>query len=134
MTDAQSAIVCRTELSQNRTFQTLQEAVGCYGSVVSHLSHEYTRVLSILKSCEAKLRVELANLRKKGSMPEQTQRTLPLYMHIATLLVAYCNLDEVKADRLDVAAELRSITEVRLVVMKVYLSVAHIAALFRISY
>ena len=79
--------------------KTLEEAVMCYCAVVTHLTQEYTRILTILKSCIRKIRSETVKAEKSASRAPSDQKTLPFIATIASLLVAKSDLDAVKEER-----------------------------------
>lgn len=71
----------------------------CYCAVVTHLTQEYSRILTILKSCIRKIRAETVKAEKSGSRTPTDQKTLPFIATIASLLVAKSDLDGVKEER-----------------------------------
>jgi len=79
--------------------QTLEEAVMCYSATVMHLSQEYGRIITILRSCLAKLRGETSKALKRPDRKPLDQKTLPFIASIATLLVSQSSLDTVRLER-----------------------------------
>jgi hypothetical protein len=63
------------------------------------LTQEYSRILTILKSCIRKIRTETVKAEKSGSRTPTDQKTLPFIATIASLLVAKSDLDAVKEER-----------------------------------
>jgi hypothetical protein len=71
----------------------------CYCATVTHLTQEYGRILTILRSCIGKIRNETAKAQKTKDKKPLDQKTLPFIAAIATLLVAKSDLDDIRTKR-----------------------------------
>ncbi|KAG8814407.1 Sister chromatid cohesion protein 2 [Serendipita sp. 401] len=90
--------------------QTMQEAIACFCVVVNKLTHEFGRVIGLLKSCLARL-----NDAAKKYQLEPTNATLNRQIQLLVCMVAligeHCNLDKVREDRPDLISEINAVTK-----------------------
>ncbi|KAI0292379.1 sister chromatid cohesion C-terminus-domain-containing protein [Russula brevipes] len=75
--------------------QALQETVACLCAVVQHLTHDFTRLVGLLKSCNARL--QSAAQKKQLSPPDL--RTLSILIFIISLLVEHCDFDHLRTEQ-----------------------------------
>ncbi|RXW23420.1 hypothetical protein EST38_g2453 [Candolleomyces aberdarensis] len=84
----------------------LQEAVACMCVVVDHLTHDFSLLINLLKSCNARL---VAFLRPNAA-PADTRPMLML-IFIVALLGEHCNFDRLRKERENLAADINAISE-----------------------
>ncbi|KAI0064180.1 hypothetical protein BV25DRAFT_1934347 [Artomyces pyxidatus] len=82
--------------------QALQETVACLCAVVRHLTHDFTRLVGLLKSCNARLQTVI----KKGQMIPSDVRTLSILIFIISLLVEHCDFDRLRNEHPDLNPDL----------------------------
>ncbi|KAI0088475.1 hypothetical protein BDY19DRAFT_165528 [Irpex rosettiformis] len=87
----------------------LQETVACLCSVVQHISHEYRRLVALLKSCSARLMQTAAKPATVHISP-QDMRALPILVLIVALLCEYCNFDDLRSHA-DLQKDLNAISQ-----------------------
>ncbi|KAI0265712.1 hypothetical protein BC834DRAFT_970070 [Gloeopeniophorella convolvens] len=80
----------------------LQETVACLCAVVQHLTHDFTRLVGLLKSCNARLQ----SAGQKKQMTPADVRTLSILIFIISLLVEHCNFDRLRTEHTDLSADL----------------------------
>ncbi|KAI9448916.1 sister chromatid cohesion C-terminus-domain-containing protein [Russula earlei] len=87
--------------------QALQETVACLCAVVQNLTHDFTRLVGLLKSCNARL--QSAAQRKQMTAPDL--RTLSILIFIISLLVEHCNFDRLRTEQPDLSADLDTVSK-----------------------
>ncbi|KZT11764.1 uncharacterized protein LAESUDRAFT_733751 [Laetiporus sulphureus 93-53] len=88
----------------------LQEAVACMCSIVEHITHDFGRLVALLRSCNARLQQATAKpVSQAMSNPEQ--RALTILLFIVSLLCEHCNFDRIRLERESLRAEIDSITK-----------------------
>ncbi|KIJ60270.1 hypothetical protein HYDPIDRAFT_32393 [Hydnomerulius pinastri MD-312] len=87
----------------------LQESVACMCGAVQHLTHDFHRLIALLKSCNARL--QQAVTRTNESMTAVETRTLSILIFIVSLLGEHCGFDQLRLERPEFAAELNSVSE-----------------------
>ncbi|KIK80090.1 hypothetical protein PAXRUDRAFT_833727 [Paxillus rubicundulus Ve08.2h10] len=87
----------------------LQESVACMCGVVQHLTHDFYRLIALLKSCNARLQQAIA--RNNESMTTVETRTLSILIFIVSLLGEHCEFDQLRVERPEFATELNSVSE-----------------------
>ncbi|KAI6114285.1 sister chromatid cohesion C-terminus-domain-containing protein [Pisolithus sp. B1] len=87
----------------------LQESVACMCGSVQHLTHDFHRLVALLKSCNARLQQAIS--RKTGEMTPVEIRTLSILIFIVALLGEHCDFDKLRAERTEFASELNSVSE-----------------------
>ncbi|PPR07277.1 hypothetical protein CVT26_012437 [Gymnopilus dilepis] len=93
-----------------KIFKILQEAVGCMCIVVQHLTHDFVRLVNLMKSCNARLQ---STLRRPASqeLSANDVRALLVLIFIVALLAENCNYDALRRDNPSLVADLNSISE-----------------------
>jgi len=91
--------------------QALQETVACLCAVVQHLTHDFTRLVGLLKSCNGMSKLNIlrnalilfpARLRsaaQKTQMSPTDLRTLSILIFIISLLVENCDFDRLRTEQ-----------------------------------
>ncbi|KIJ14913.1 hypothetical protein PAXINDRAFT_163151 [Paxillus involutus ATCC 200175] len=87
----------------------LQESVACMCGVVQYLTHDFYRLIALLKSCNARLQQAIA--RNSGTMTSMETRTLSILIFIVSLLGEHCEFDQLRVERPEFATELNSVSE-----------------------
>ncbi|KAG9315547.1 hypothetical protein JVU11DRAFT_3168 [Chiua virens] len=87
----------------------LQESVACICGVVQHLTHDFHRLVALLKSCNA--RIQQSITRNSEAMTPVETRTLSILIFIVALLGEHCDFDHLRIERPEFAAELNSVSE-----------------------
>lgn len=113
----------------------LQEAVACLCVVVHHLTHEFKRLVMLLKSCSCTSSIAPNFLRDidhpvarllsfvrapAEKISPQDTRALPILILIVALLCEHCNFDQLRVDdtlvsgdaQAEIRIELNSMAEV----------------------
>ncbi|KAJ3848406.1 hypothetical protein EV368DRAFT_49356 [Lentinula lateritia] len=89
-------------------FKTLQEVVACLCAVVQYLTHDFARVVALLKSCNARLQQVIT---RSDSTPAQTDsKALGTLIFIVSLLVENYNFDKLRSQQPSIANELDTIS------------------------
>ncbi|KAL1743690.1 sister chromatid cohesion C-terminus-domain-containing protein [Schizophyllum fasciatum] len=78
-----------------RNLNTLQETIACICAVVKHLTHDYGRLVNLLKSCHHRLQVVL---KAGGGIPENQVIQQTVLILIVSLLAEHCNFDSLRAE------------------------------------
>ncbi|KAH0832222.1 sister chromatid cohesion C-terminus-domain-containing protein [Lanmaoa asiatica] len=87
----------------------LQESVACMCGVVQHLTHDFHRLVALLKSCNARLQQTI--VRTNETMSAVETRTLSILIFIVSLLGEHCDFDHLRVERPEFATELNSVSE-----------------------
>ncbi|KAJ7164731.1 hypothetical protein C8R43DRAFT_1061973 [Mycena crocata] len=89
--------------------QGLQETVACMCTVVQCLTHDFTRLVALLKSCNARIQqsIERAAARK---MTANDLRALAVLIVIIALLGEHCDFERIRKENPAVVPELQSIS------------------------
>ncbi|KAF9235171.1 hypothetical protein BU15DRAFT_51679 [Melanogaster broomeanus] len=74
----------------------LQESVACMCGAVQHLTHDFYRLVALLKSCNARL--QQAIVRSGETMTTMESRTLSILIFIVSLLGEHCDFDQLRKD------------------------------------
>ena len=91
-------------------FQALKETIGCFSAVTAYLTRDFSRLITILRACEAKLR-SLKETLGSGQSPQSSQAAA-MMLYITALIAEHCNLDQIALTDPSVKAELAKITSV----------------------
>ncbi|TDL22099.1 hypothetical protein BD410DRAFT_770589 [Rickenella mellea] len=86
----------------------LQETVACLCVVVRHLTHDYVRLVALLKSCNGRM---AQFIKRSGPLPAQDLRALPMLVYIVSLLGEHSDFDHIRDEHKEIASELNSISE-----------------------
>lgn len=87
--------------------QALQETVACLCAVVQHLTHDFTRLVGLLKSCNVRLR----SAAQKTQMSPTDLRTLSILIFIISLLVEHCDFDRLRTEQTELSADLDAVSK-----------------------
>ncbi|KAI9443068.1 hypothetical protein H4582DRAFT_1808792 [Lactarius indigo] len=87
--------------------QALQETVACLCAVVQHLTHDFVRLVGLLKSCNARLQ----SAAQKAQMASADLRTLSILIFIISLLVEHCDFDRLRTEHSDLSADLDTVSK-----------------------
>ncbi|PCH40319.1 hypothetical protein WOLCODRAFT_67627 [Wolfiporia cocos MD-104 SS10] len=88
----------------------LQETVACMCAVVRHLTHDFSRLVALLRSCNARLKQSFAKPASQP-MPPQELRSLTMLLSIVSLLCEHCSFDQIRMEHENLRAEIDSITK-----------------------
>ncbi|KAI5117240.1 hypothetical protein M0805_001558 [Coniferiporia weirii] len=88
---------------------SLQTTVACLCTVVKHLTHDFARLIALMKSC--KLRVQQYICRKNNELTLQEARTLHILVLIVSLLGEHFDFDRLRDEHAELAEQLNSIDE-----------------------
>ncbi|KAG6849921.1 hypothetical protein H0H93_003632 [Arthromyces matolae] len=88
--------------------QVLQESVACMCIVVQHLTHDFMRLVNLLKSCNARLQEAIRRPIKE--MTSNDIRTLSILTFIVSLLGEHCNYDVVRRDHQELATDIDTVS------------------------
>ncbi|OCF60187.1 hypothetical protein L486_02867 [Kwoniella mangroviensis CBS 10435] len=106
-------------------FQALRETIGCFCAVINFLTRDWTRLINVLRACEAKIRPIRSQFLSTGTTTAPSQAA-SMMLYITALIAEGCNLDNValEDDMLDL--ELRKITSspISVYLYEVYLDFA----------
>ncbi|KAI0051083.1 hypothetical protein FA95DRAFT_1554896 [Auriscalpium vulgare] len=86
--------------------QALQETVACLCAVVQNLTHDFARLVGLLKSCNARLQ---AMIKKTGLAPADV-KALSILIFIISLLVEHCNFDKLR-EREELTADINAVSK-----------------------
>ncbi|KZT64240.1 hypothetical protein DAEQUDRAFT_747522 [Daedalea quercina L-15889] len=76
----------------------LQETVACMCAIVEHITHDFDRLVALLRSCNARLQQALSKLSVRPiTGPEQ--RALSILLFIVSLLCEHCSFDQLRVER-----------------------------------
>ncbi|KAI0734724.1 hypothetical protein C8Q72DRAFT_321316 [Fomitopsis betulina] len=88
----------------------LQESVACMCAIVQHITHDFGRLVALLRSCNARLQQTLA--KSSGQQPKGAeQRTLSILLFIVSLLCEHCSFDQLRTEREELRAEIDTISK-----------------------
>ncbi|KAF8158512.1 hypothetical protein B0H34DRAFT_797892 [Crassisporium funariophilum] len=90
--------------------QILQETVGCMCIVVQHLSHDFVRLVNLIKSCNARLQ-QIIKRPASQELNANDVRALVILIFIVSLLAENCNFDTLRNEKPALAPDLDSITQ-----------------------
>ncbi|KAG6336273.1 hypothetical protein ID866_2827 [Astraeus odoratus] len=86
----------------------LQESVACMCGAVQYLTHDFHRLVALLKSCNVRLQQAIS--RKSDAMTAVETKTLSILIFIVALLGEHCDFDKLRAERTEFVAELNSVS------------------------
>ncbi|KAJ7134305.1 hypothetical protein C8R44DRAFT_770123 [Mycena epipterygia] len=87
----------------------LQETVACMCTVVQCLTHDFPRLVALLKSCNARIQQAIKRA-ATGPLPANDIRTLSILIVIIALLGEHCDFERIRKDTPAVVADLQSIS------------------------
>ncbi|KAG1749340.1 hypothetical protein EDB19DRAFT_1682083 [Suillus lakei] len=79
---------------------SLQESVACMCGAVQHLTHDFNRLVALVKSCNARLQQAIARP-SSYQMTAVENRTLSILIFIVALLGEHCDFDRLRDDHPD---------------------------------
>ncbi|KAJ3516976.1 hypothetical protein NLJ89_g794 [Agrocybe chaxingu] len=89
--------------------QILQETVGCMCVVVQHLTHDFVRLVNLLKSCNGRLQ-QIIKRPASQELNQNDVRTLIILIFIVALLAENCNFDNLRKENEGLAGDINSIS------------------------
>ncbi|KAI0754694.1 hypothetical protein C8Q80DRAFT_1094239 [Daedaleopsis nitida] len=75
----------------------LQETVACMCATVHHITHDFARLVALLRSCNARLQQAIQKPVTQAQSGAE-QRTLSILLFITSLLCEHCDFDRLRAD------------------------------------
>ncbi|RPD54662.1 hypothetical protein L226DRAFT_613702 [Lentinus tigrinus ALCF2SS1-7] len=75
----------------------LQETVACMCATVHHLTHDFGRLVALLRSCNARLQQSIQKPVAQA-LPPPEQRALTILLFIISLLCEHCNFDLLRVE------------------------------------
>ncbi|RDB15317.1 Protein rad9 [Hypsizygus marmoreus] len=90
--------------------QVLQETVACMCIVIQHLTHDFTRLVNLLKSCNLRLQQAMKRPLSQDMMANEI-RALSILIYIVSLLGENCNFDNLRTDHPDLAGDINTISQ-----------------------
>ncbi|KAF9457433.1 hypothetical protein BDZ94DRAFT_1326256 [Collybia nuda] len=91
-------------------FQVLQESIACMCIVIQNLTHDFMRLVNLVKSCNARLQAAIKRPASQA-MGANDVRTLSILMFIVSLLGENCNFDDLRKENTELAREINSISQ-----------------------
>ncbi|KAG2115459.1 hypothetical protein DEU56DRAFT_932992 [Suillus clintonianus] len=88
---------------------SLQESVACMCGAVQHLTHDFNRLVALVKSCNARLQQAIARP-ASYQMTAVENRTLSILIFIVALLGEHCDFDRLRDDHPDFLSDLNSVS------------------------
>ncbi|OCH92592.1 hypothetical protein OBBRIDRAFT_791042 [Obba rivulosa] len=104
----------------------LQETVACMCATVHHLTHDFGRLVALLRSCNARLQQAIARPVSQAATPAE-QRALVILLFIVSLLCEHCDFDALRTRDAALGADINTITKDS-VIVHVYRSLLHLHA------
>ncbi|KAH7925870.1 hypothetical protein BV22DRAFT_1088167 [Leucogyrophana mollusca] len=89
---------------------SLQESVACMCGVVQNLTHDFNRLVALVKSCNARLQQALARPNAE-KMTAVEVRTLSILIFIVSLLGEHCDFDRLRDEREEFASDLDGVSK-----------------------
>ncbi|KAJ3769502.1 protein rad9 [Lentinula raphanica] len=86
---------------------TLQEVVACLCTLVQNLTHDFAKLVALLKSCNARIQKILTQT--DSSLAQNDSRALSTLIFIVSLLVENYNFDNLRLEESSTANDLNSI-------------------------
>ncbi|CDO75304.1 hypothetical protein BN946_scf184654.g12 [Trametes cinnabarina] len=90
--------------------QGLQETVACMCATVHHITHDFARIVALLKSCNARLQQAIKKPSAQ-SLSAAEQRALSILLFITSLLCEHCNFDRLRIEQDKFKADIDKITQ-----------------------
>ncbi|KAH9923582.1 hypothetical protein B0H21DRAFT_765352 [Amylocystis lapponica] len=88
----------------------LQETVSCMCAIVQHITHDFGRLVALLRSCNTRLQ-QAVTKGPSQAMSAPEQRALSILLFIASLLCEHCPFDKWKVEHENLRSDLNSITK-----------------------
>ncbi|KAF8215671.1 armadillo-type protein [Mycena galopus ATCC 62051] len=109
--------------------QGLQETVACMCTVVQCLTHDFPRLVALLKSCNGRLQSSIA----KTEIPPNEVRSLGVLIVIIALLGEHCDFERLRRESPAVVPDLKSISPSTSIVKHIYGSLLRLYERFQID-
>ncbi|KAI8994107.1 hypothetical protein BD414DRAFT_481445 [Trametes punicea] len=90
--------------------QGLQETVACMCATVHHITHDFGRIVALLKSCNARLRQAIEKPTNQN-LTAAEQRALSILLFITSLLCEHCNFDRLRVEQEKFKADIDKVTQ-----------------------
>ncbi|KAJ7065085.1 hypothetical protein B0H15DRAFT_872762, partial [Mycena belliarum] len=101
------------------SLQSLQETVACLCTVVQCLTHDFPRLVALLKSCNARIQ-QCIKRAAIGPLPQGDMRALPILIVIIALLGEHCDFVKIRKETPAVGSELDLISPTTPIVEHIY--------------
>ncbi|KAH9917952.1 uncharacterized protein B0H18DRAFT_1086944 [Fomitopsis serialis] len=88
----------------------LQETVACMCAIVEHITHEFNRLVALLRSCNARLQQALSKSDAQ-SVSGSEQRAISILLFIVSLLCENCSFDRLRVEHEALRAEIDTISK-----------------------
>ncbi|EIW81234.1 hypothetical protein CONPUDRAFT_165445 [Coniophora puteana RWD-64-598 SS2] len=88
----------------------LQEAVACICMVVKHLTHDFTRLVGLLKSCNLRLQ-QAINRPANQEMNQMEAKSLSILIFIVSLLAEHCDFDHLREEDQSLTVDLDTVAQ-----------------------
>ncbi|KAG0704778.1 hypothetical protein DFH29DRAFT_981273 [Suillus ampliporus] len=88
---------------------SLQESVACMCGAVQHLTHDFNRLVALVKSCNARLQQAIARP-VSYQMTAVENRTLSILIFIVALLGEHCDFDRLRDEHPDFVSDLNTVS------------------------
>lgn len=95
--------------------QALQETVACMCAVVQNLTHDFTRLVALLKSCNLRLQQAIARSSTQSMAPSDA-RALSILIFIVSLLAEHCDFDYLRSENQELTPDLDAISKGSIIV------------------
>ncbi|KAF9059568.1 hypothetical protein BDP27DRAFT_1341215 [Rhodocollybia butyracea] len=118
-----------TKPSATGGIATLQEVVACLCTVVQYLTHEFTRLVALLKSCNARLQQAIGKP-EDSILAANEFKTLSTLIFIVSLLAENCDFDKLRVEQPTTATDLDAISSTS-ITEHVYTSLIHLHQRYR---
>ncbi|KAG7088631.1 hypothetical protein E1B28_012603 [Marasmius oreades] len=89
---------------------SLQETVACICIVVRHLTHDFGRLIALLKSCNARMQEAIKRPSDEPLAPNNARGLITL-IYLISLLAEHCNFDQLRVEQPEQAKNLNSVSE-----------------------
>ncbi|KAJ7465273.1 hypothetical protein FB451DRAFT_1263153 [Mycena latifolia] len=99
--------------------QGLQETVACMCTVVQCLTHDFPRLVALLKSCNARIQQSIKRA-ATGPLPPADIRALSMLIVIIALLGEHCDFERMRKETPAVVPDLESISSSASIIEHIY--------------
>ncbi|KAI0761978.1 hypothetical protein BD413DRAFT_221108 [Trametes elegans] len=90
--------------------QGLQETVACMCATINHITHDFGRIIGLLRSCNARLQQAIRKPTSQA-LSAAEQRALTILLFIISLLCEHCNFDRLRLEQDSLKADIDKITQ-----------------------
>ncbi|KAJ7175276.1 sister chromatid cohesion C-terminus-domain-containing protein, partial [Mycena filopes] len=99
--------------------QALQETVACMCTVVQCLTHEFSRLVALLKSCNARIQQYIKRAATNPLTPNDI-RTLSILIVIIALLGEHCDFERMRREAPGIVSDLDSVSSSAPIIEHIY--------------